>query len=208
MKIDKTYVVHYEPLTDRREYLEKVLSDITDNFEFIVSSKNTDGEISNNINEYYKYNPNILNRVIPVNELSVSISHLKIYEDILNKGHELCLVLEDDAIITENFNLVLNEILKEDITHFDFIFLSTCCGIVFEKQNDGHIQPCKASKCVSGYLINRKKIKYVLKASKPLSTNIDNHLNIIKEPLGLNFGSCEPPIIIQGSETKYKSNLR
>jgi GR25 family glycosyltransferase involved in LPS biosynthesis len=208
MKIDKTYVIHYEPLVERKQYLDAFLPSITDNFDFIVSSKETDDEMYINSKEYYNYNPTILNRILSISEISVSVSHLKIYEDILKNNYDWCLILEDDAVITENFNLIIKNILKENIADFDFIFLSTCCGIVFNKLNNGYVQSCPMSKCVSGYLVNRKKLKDVLSASKPISTNIDNHLNIIKEPLGLNFGSCEPPIITQGSETKYKSNLR
>lgn len=208
MMLDKTYIVHYEPLHDRKKYLDEVLPKISDNFEFITSSNATDIKISENINEHYKFNPNILNRVLPINELSVSVSHLKIYEDIVKNNYKLCLILEDDAILSENFSIIMTEILNENISHFDFIFLSTCCNIVIDKQNDNHIQSSDTSKCVSGYLVNGKKLMDVLSISKPISTNIDNHLNIIKETLGLNFGSCEPPIIIQGSETIYKSNLR
>jgi GR25 family glycosyltransferase involved in LPS biosynthesis len=208
MKIDKTYIVHYEPLTERKEYLDKVLNDISDNYEYIISNKETDSEILKNIDEHYKYDEKILNRKIPVNELSVSVSHLKIYSDILEKNYNLCLVLEDDAIISDSFKTKITEILKENIEHYDFIFLSTCCGIKIEKQNQFNIQPSNISKCVSGYLVNRKNLYKVLIESKPISTNIDNHLNNIKNKLDLNFGSCEPPIIIQGSETNYKSNLR
>lgn len=208
MEIDKTYIVHYEPLTERKRYLDEVLNDISNNFEYIISNKETDGEILRNIDEHYKYDERILTKKIQVNELSVSVSHLKIYNDILEKKYNLCLILEDDAIITDDFKTKMIEILKEDIGHYDFIFLSSCCGIKIEKQNEFNIQTCYASKCVSGYLVNSKKLKDVLTYSKPISTNIDNHLNIIKGTIELNFGSCEPPIIIQGSETKYKSNLR
>lgn len=208
MRIDKIYIVHYEPLIERKKYLDNILPKISENFEYVISNKETDNNIKNIINEVYLYDTNVLDRVLPINELSVSLSHLEIYRDIISNNYNLCLILEDDAIIVENFDLVINEILQEDLSSFDFIFLSTCCGIVVEKQNEKHIQPSKFSKCVSGYLVNNKKLKDVLENSTPISTNIDNHLNIIKEPLNLNFGSCEPPIIIQGSETNYKSNLR
>lgn len=208
MKIDKTYIVHYEPLIERKNYLDKVLPKISENFEYIISNEETDNKIKDMIDEVYVYNTNVLSRPLPINELSVSLSHLEIYKDIVLNDYNLCLILEDDAIINENFNLIINEVLQEDLESFDFIFLSTCCGIVVEKQNKKHIQPFNFSKCVSGYLVNNKKLKNVLEHSKPISTNIDNHLNIIKEPLNLNFGCCEPPIIIQGSETNYKSNLR
>lgn len=208
MKIDKTYIVHYEPLIERKKYLDDVLPKISENFEYIISNKETDNKVKNKLNEVYLYDKNILSRSLPINELSVSLAHLQIYEDIVLNNYNLCLILEDDAIIGENFNVTINEILQEGIDSFDFIFLSTCCDIVIEKQNEKHIQPSNISKCVSGYLVNNKKLKNVLEHSKPISTNIDNHLNIIKEPLNLSFGSCEPPIIIQGSETNYKSNLR
>jgi GR25 family glycosyltransferase involved in LPS biosynthesis len=207
MKIDKTYIVHYEPLVNRRAYIDSIINNISDNFEFILSNPETDEKLRENLDYHYKHDPSVLTRVIPINELAVSVSHLRIYDDMLQNGYQLCLIIEDDAILKENFNESLTEILQEDIGHFDFIFLSTCCDIKIEKTNNLHIQNSPISKCVSGYLVNSKKLKEVIAESRPISTNIDNHLNDIKHKLGLEFGSCEPPIIIQGSETHYGSNF-
>lgn len=206
--IDKTYILHYEPLVERKKYLDSVLPAISNNYEYIITSSDTDDNIYKNIDNYYKFDASILNRPITKNELSISITHLNVYQDILKNNYKLCLILEDDAILTEEAPVCLCKILNEDISHFDFIFLSTCCNIAFPKISDDYIQPCYASKCMCGYLVNNRKLEEVIGMSKPLSTNIDNHLNIIKDTLNLNFGSCEPPIIIQGSETKYRSNLR
>jgi glycosyl transferase family 25 len=211
MKIDKIYIVHYEPLVERKKYLDDILpilTKLTNNYEYIISSKESDYEISKNIDRYYIFNSKHTTKPLSINEISVSISHLKIYEDIVKNNYNICLILEDDTTLTNNFVEKLTEVLKENLEELDFIFLSTCCDIVVNKQNDNYIQPFNYSKCVSGYLVTNKKLKKVLEQSKPFSTNIDNHLNIIRETIGLKFGVCEPPILIQGSETKYKSNLR
>jgi GR25 family glycosyltransferase involved in LPS biosynthesis len=207
-KIDKTYIVHYEKLGERKAYLDSIIENISDNYEYIISNEETDKLLLEKIDRYYKYDPNILEREIKIGELNVSVTHLKIYEDILKNNYKMCLILEDDAVILDSYRKVMDEILNSDIEEYDFIFLSTCCGMVADRIKDSHIQDSLLSKCLTGYLINSKKVKDVIDLSIPISTNLDNHLNDIREKLNLKFGHCEPPIIIQGSETIYKSNLR
>ena len=67
MKIDKTYIVHYEPLIERKNYLDKVLPKISENFEYIISNEETDNKIKDIIDEVYVYNTDVLSRPLPIN---------------------------------------------------------------------------------------------------------------------------------------------
>jgi len=91
---------------------------------------------------------------------------------------------------------------------YDFIFLSTCCGLKKQKLGEKFLYDSELSRCVSGYIVNNKKLNEIIKLSTPISTPIDAHLNDIKNLLDLKYAWCEPPIINQGSENIYKSNLR
>jgi glycosyl transferase family 25 len=184
------------------------LSGISSNYEFVVSNEKTDKAISDNLDQHYLFDKNILDRKMKLGEISVSVTHLRVYEDIIKNDYKLCLILEDDAILDQDFNDKLNRILSEQINEYDFIFLSSCCGLHVPKTNGNYIFKANTSRCACGYLVNNKKIKEVINNSIPISTTIDTHLNIIKGKLSLEYGWCEPTIITQGSENKYKSNLR
>ena len=205
--IDKLFIIHYEPLIDRKKYLEPAITNLGFDYEFILMNSEKDIWIQNNIDNYYKFDPEVLNRKLNLNELSVSITHLEVYEKILRENYETCLILEDDAILNENFLEKLN-IVKDQISDFDFVFLSTCCNLRKGGDSDFKIYDSSTSRCNNGYIVKSSCLNRVLENSKKISLPIDWHLNYIKEISNLKFGWMEPPIITQGSETIYKSNLR
>jgi hypothetical protein len=205
--IDNIYIVHYEPLKDRKEYLDSFLNKINIPFEFYLVNEKFDKNILENIDVHYKFNPTILNRKLNVGELSVSVAHIEIYKKILENDYQFCLIVEDDAVFEDNFLEVLPKIMGET-NDYDFTFLSTCCNLRKNKNGDKLLYESETSRCVSGYVVKKTKLNDVIKSSIPISTPIDTHLNVIKKELNLKYAWCEPPIIIQGSETKYKSNLR
>lgn len=207
MFIEKLYIMHYQPLEDRKIYLDKIVPKIHSNYEFIVSNNETDQEIIDRFNEVYKYNPEILNRKIQFPELCASLAHIKVYEDMIKNDYKLCLVIEDDALITDDFFRKINDVVAY-ADKFDFIFLSTCCNLRSNLKTNELVHPSPYSRCMTGYLVNRRNLEKTIENLTPLSTNIDNQLNVIKNKAGLEYGWCEPPIIIQGSEVSYKSNLR
>ena len=53
-----------------------------------------------------------------------------------------------------------------------------------------------------------EKLKEIIELCTPISTAIDTNFNFIKNKMNIKYAWCEPTIITQGSENKYKSNLR
>ena len=57
IKIDKTYIVHFEGLKDRKSYIDNEIINKQkvgfDNFEYIISSVDSDREILKNTNYVY-----------------------------------------------------------------------------------------------------------------------------------------------------------
>jgi glycosyl transferase family 25 len=205
--IDKIYIVHFEPLTERKEYLDSILPSFNIPYEYYVSNNDTDQKILDNIDTHYKYDASILNRKLTKGEISVASSHVKIYKDILKKNYNFCLIIEDDAIFLDNFLESLENVMIESL-EFDLIFLSSCCNLRKFKNSNKFLYESDLSRCVTGYIVNSKNLHKIIEYSSPISTAIDTNYNIIKNKLGLKYAWCEPPIINQGSENKYKSNLR
>lgn len=205
MKIDKIFIVHYEPLINRKEYLEKELPKLDLGFEFITSNEKTDSELDfSKFLDEKKLKQGVNNSII-----SVSIKHFEIYQKMVEQKLENCLIFEDDAVITENFKENLKSILNElENLDFDFCFLSSGCNLhsnnIIEQKK---LYESDSTRTVSGYIVKNKNLSKILE-TVPFYGAIDWHLNWIKEELNLKFYWAEPPLIIHGSQDIYKSNIR
>lgn len=205
--IDKIYVVHLESLVDRKKYLDSILPNFNIPFEYYISNGETDKEILNNVDSYYKFDVSVLNRRLSDGEICVAATHIKIYNDILKNNYNYCLIIEDDAIFSENFYEKLIKIMEEK-EDYDLIFLSSCCDLHKTKTSDKFLYNSEKSRCVSGYVLNRKKLERMIELFSPISTTIDENFNFIKNKMDIKYAWCEPTVINQGSENTYKSNLR
>lgn len=206
--IDKIFIIHYEPLIDRKLFLDSIIPKLKLDYEFVFMNDYNDNQIMNNLDFYYLYDPKIYPRKLNKNEICVTVKHIEVYQKILKQGLKNCLILEDDAIFDED---IINQIEKTDneIKEFDFVFLSTCCNLRSNNITIGKkIYPSLTTRCVNGYLVNYKCLHNIINNFIKFSYPIDWHLNQIQKDCNLKFGWHEPPLITQGSETIYKSNLR
>jgi GR25 family glycosyltransferase involved in LPS biosynthesis len=204
--IDKIFIIHYEPLYERKKYIDSIINNLKIPYEYIISNNETD--LNYNINDFYQENYSIWNRKLTIGEICVSINHFNVYQKILNNGYKNCLIIEDDAVFKDNFNIFENILSQLQNVKFDICFLSDCCNLhINEIEENNYIYEANSSRSVCGYIINIKCINKILK-TLPFNAPIDWHLNIIKKDLNLIYYWTEPTIIGQGSEYKYESNLR
>jgi len=132
-------------------------------------------------NEYYW---KVKKRNMTFGELGCTLSHLKIYEDIVKKDFNKCVILEDDVIIPDYFINKLKNIYKniDDILDWDLIYLGRKkmnFGKNDEKYNDNFIK-CGTSWWSCGYIINKKACDYILNSKiKENLITIDEYLPII-----------------------------
>ncbi len=205
MKIDKIFIIHYEPLIERKIYLESQLIKLGFEFEFVKSNKESDEKLD--ILKFFdkeKLRQDVHDKI-----KYVSIKHFETYKKIIEEKLNYCIILEDDAIFTEEFKEKLDSILNElKEIEFDFCFLSSGCNLVSNNiLPNKKIYESNTSRTVSGYIVKSNNLPKIIE-SYPFLGAIDWHLNWIKEDLGLKFFWAEPPIILHGSETAYQSNLR
>jgi hypothetical protein len=138
-----------------------------------------------------------------VNQL-VDLWHKAASEANFNQYFDL---MEDDAIFTDNFLENLKKITDE-LNDFDMCFISECCNLhISNTDDDRYVYKSDKSRCTSGYILNRKNLKHIIN-TLPFQYPIDWHLNTINDKIKLKYFWSEPCIIIQGSESIYKSNLR
>jgi glycosyl transferase family 25 len=137
------------------------------------------------------------------------LSHVNIWKKFLETDKKYCLVLEDDAILTDNFNKKINHMVYElnnldlsiPINNIDMIYLNTIysCTLSFKESDckktiDGPNiknvrKPIYLGYNTCGYIITRKGAENLLKFSIPMTLPIDvlihklnytNTLNIVK----------------------------
>jgi glycosyl transferase family 25 len=208
MKIDRIFIVHYESLIERKDYLDSILPKLEIDFEYFSSNSSKDQILLNVESNFYQFNSNVYNRRLNNNEICVTIQHFKIYEKIINDNLENCLIIEDDAIFNLDVWLKLELFLNQLPEGYDIFFISEGCNLRSENiQIDRLVYKNKLSRCATGYIIN-KSMCHKLINSLPFSYPIDWHFNIMNKENKFNFYWSEPCVIKQGSEHQYKSNLR
>ena len=206
MIIEKMYIIHYRYLENRKKYLDEILNKLSIPYEFIINDKDSDDYKIKNIDKYYKYDSNVFNRRLSTPEICVTISHFDVYQKILNDDLENVMVVEDDAIFTDNFLDNLKKITDE-LNDFDICFISECCNLHIDNIDDRYVYESDMSRCTSGYILNRRNLKHIIN-TLPFQYPIDWHLNTVNDKIKLKYFWSEPCIVLQGSESIYKSNLR
>jgi glycosyl transferase family 25 len=209
INIEKLFIIHFQPLIDRKKYLDNEILKLKLPFlhEYVFSSPENDISLIKDTTKYL-YRPNVFDRQLTKGEICVSIKHFEVYEKILNENIQYALIIEDDAIFLDNFLDNLKNILYELPDIFDMCFISECCNLHPKNIIPGQsLYKKETSRCVSSYIVNRKNLNYVI-SSLPFQYPIDWHINMINKNGQLNLYWSEPCLFKQGSESVYKSNLR
>jgi hypothetical protein len=209
MKLDQIYISHYEKLTDRKVYFDKIISTnpIFKGAQIVASNDEIDKIAL--LNSSYVDDKTVWHG-LKNSEICIAEQMFRIYRLVAKSNNQLCLILEDDFVLTENFNHYLNEFLNNLPNDFDCIFMSSCCDLKPKHNNvvNKYFYEEETSRCTTAYLIKKETCEKILSIAN-YTAPIDWHLNFIKEKLGLKYYWTDPIIVLQGSEKDiYKSNLR
>jgi hypothetical protein len=209
MKINQIYISHYEKLTDRKVYFDKIISTnpIFKGAQVVISNDEIDKQVL--LKNGYVDDRTIWHG-LKNSEICIAEQMFRIYRLIAKSNDELCLILEDDFVLTEDFNHYLNEFINNLPNDFDCVFMSSCCDLKPKHNNvvNKYFYEEETSRCTTAYLIKKETCQKILSIAN-YTAPIDWHLNFIKEKLGLKFYWTDPIIVLQGSEKDiYKSNLR
>lgn len=209
MKLDQIYISHYEKLTDRKVYFDKIISTNPTFKGAQIVSSNDETDKQALLNSSYVDDRTIWHG-LKNSEICIAEQMFRIYKLIAKSNNSLCLILEDDFVLTENFDHYLNEFLNNLPNDFDCVFMSSCCDLKPKHNNvvNKYFYEEETSRCTTAYLIKKETCEKILSIAN-YTAPIDWHLNFIREKLGLKYYWTEPIIVLQGSEKDiYKSNLR
>ena len=88
----------------------------------------------------------------PVGVFGCAQSHINVWKDVVEKGYENVLILEDDGTLEENFKSYI-DVLEPPET-WDILYLGALFPIL-ENRSEGHFTRCKALG-THAYIINKK----------------------------------------------------
>tara|TARA_B100001939_G_scaffold199464_1_gene171492 strand:- start:9593 stop:10279 length:687 start_codon:yes stop_codon:yes gene_type:complete len=201
----KIFVCHHPPLTHRKEYLDKFFSfrnievewvekfspeEITEDYDQIVGVK--DLVINSNVpgvqqNQYTLYEN--AGRKVTIPELSLYLKHQYCFEQQIENGYDLIVILEDDIMLPNNFEEYLDICQSEFINHdpkLDCLMLGSCFGFrsPYVRENRLiHYGSNQLTRCTHAMMFSLDAAKMIVKNLYPVNWPIDFKLNeiIIKE---------------------------
>lgn len=212
INIDKVYIIHHKPLTERKMLLDKYLiennieaewveyflpDEIKENYKEIVGDFVIDPNARLVCQGQYTYYPNAGVKVT-IPELSLYLKHKHCIEEQLKNNYQNILILEDDVILFDDFNGFLDKCMSEfNNTNVDMMFIGS--DFNFHAPN---IQPDKyvyvnenqLTRCAHGYVVNIKCSEKILDHMYPVNLPWDFKLNEIIVLEKLKIAWSEPCI--------------
>jgi len=212
----KIYVVHYDKLTDRKINMDNQLT------------KN--GLICEYISNYGKDKLTKENkkmfRNISDSEISVCLHHIECFKNISKNNEEYGLILEDDALLCDNFKYIINNYISQLPENWDMLFIGNGCNLhipnnllkknvnIYKKDNNLSKQcGLGATRCLDSYLITKKCAQKIIeKLTLPnytILSPVDHWLNYVIRNNNFQVYWAEPTIVTQASQQNiYNSSIR
>jgi len=203
--LGKIFICHYKPLYERKHILSEQLNklgleaqwvEIYDKEEIDINKLKT--ELPNMVKPL-----NIIghqNRTLRMSEISLILKHNHIWEKMINDNIDNVLVLEDDALFSENFVEEFNSYTKELPNDYDLLWVGSCCGLHAPNITiDKHIYQIEGSRCTHAYLISLKCAKYMVEYLKENNSPCDFMFNEAIKKFSLKNYWLEPDLISQNN---------
>lgn len=229
----KTFICHYPKLKERIDYLLPKLHEIgfldvniingmcrhQITKEHIQFFSNDEKIVNERKQKYNLYNPNYCSCNIFSDGFKTIIAnfltHIDIWKKISEQSDEYCLVLEDDAVVLNNFKEKWNLLLSEFPKDLDIAYLHEGCSLTVE--NTLHIKPnpnqifyncsLKWSRTCCSYIISKQFAIKLLNDLYPLIMSVDHEMNYLQKKLNANVYWTSPPLFQEGSGLNYSSSI-
>lgn len=210
----KTMVVHAAKLKERAEHIDRMLSEIGMEYEF-VHEGDVETLTDEMLDKYLDDGPEQLHQ--PCAKASCTIKHFLIYEKIVEDGLEGALVLEDDIVLHPDFMPRFEQSILEYREHYANLKVlisyedSTLQFVPRSQREKGRmLYHGKKDRTTGAYYINRHAAKAILGYIKeqPCDLPIDLYHNRLLSQGKILYLWCHPTLATQGSFTgAFRSSL-
>ncbi|OAT22629.1 glycosyltransferase family 25 protein [Proteus myxofaciens] len=198
-----TFIINLKENKDRRNIMIEQLKNTALNYQFIEAIRGTDlteQQIKSKVQDY----PDCL---LTKGEIGCALSHIKIYQKMVDEDIEYALVLEDDAVVPKNLEKTINEIIQQDIKHNRNVYLlSEVISYIQNKKLHSNIYSAYHACGAHGYLINLKAAKKLLSVLNPIRYEADMWW-IFRFRKYINVYCIIPHLINTNDEDKSSSSL-
>ena len=116
----KTFIIHYNPLSERKIHMENEVSKCNLTYEFIL---NFDKEVLNDYDkDIFDFNSSWDNRTLWESNASLICKHIESYKRICDQNLDLGHILEDDVILCDDFKEKSNDYISQLPENWDILF--------------------------------------------------------------------------------------
>lgn len=196
----------------RRKIIARRLHGLGLKFEFFdaINGKELSENQLNNVD--YEFNKLYLREKLTLGEIGCALSHISLYEKMVNENIEEMLILEDDAIVSQEFEKIVLDILNKVPSRKEIIFLEhgkAKFHYITRKLVDNYRlvryrYPSKKSKRsitrTTAYIINLSGAKKLLQYSNPIKMPSDYLTGLIQLTKIHAYG-VEPPCVFRGLDS-------
>lgn len=199
----------------RRDIIAQRLNGLKLNFKFIdgINGKTLSQDELNNIDYTFYPQQFAVRKPLTVGEIGCTMSHLYIYNMMQEQNIDKAIILEDDAIVSQEFEHIVLDSLNKVPNTMDILFYEHGkAKTYFCKKNliEGYrlvhyCTPSKRSKRTitrtTAYLITQEGANKLLKLAYPIRMPAD-YLTGALQLTGLNAYGVEPPCVFRGIDSE------
>ena len=137
-------------------------------------------------------------------ELSLLLKHCDIWLDMKKNNIQNALILEDDALLSDNFVTLFNEYTKDINKDYDIVWVGSCCDL--HANGASNLIRTNSSRCTHGYMLNLKVVDVLLENVKYNNYPVDFYFNYIINKFNVNNYWMEPDLISQNP--KFETSIQ
>lgn len=216
------FITHWTKLPERKQKLIEIMTaqGLTCTFieKYDSQDLDLDSELCSKFVNHLKYDIGFKGKTV----ISLFLKHIECYRLMIEKNIPLLLILEDDAILDNNFKSKFDNYVKQLPDDWNCLCIGDGCKLHINSDRFKELKPpnvyLKSTekiqgegvglfRCTDSYLINLKTAKEIYEHFQKIPINghkigdgIDIWLNKFSSSMNYNIYWSEPTIVSQGSQ--------
>ncbi|CAG8697988.1 10367_t:CDS:1 [Funneliformis mosseae] len=187
---DKIYVIHLERRDDRKERMTKLFKQLNLDYTFFPA---IDAD-SNEVETYYQQTNGTLHRAA----IACWLSHLKVYQTIVDNRLQNALIFEDDIDMEMDIEEQLRVITQHLPRYWEMLYIGHCSQEnLREPYNHPNLYISTRPSCTHAYAVSFIGAWLLLRELANVVYPIDVELVQLIEPGKIKSFSIEPPLAAQ-----------
>ncbi len=217
MKQIPIFIINLKKDTEKKQHMLELCKKHSLKCQFVeaVYGRDLDKEHIENITDKEK-SKQVLKRELALGELGCTLSHMGIYEQMIDQNIENAIIFEDDIVLEEGFSSVVDssDNFPEDweimlLGHYSNVFdeLETKASFRGKKNIFEEFESVRLAQLAygtHGYMINKKGAKKLLKELTKIVKPIDHYTGV---DTYVNMYAIRPRVVKLSEKFKDQSNI-